>query len=754
MRAINAAWGRAAGASREASLVGLHLRDLLGTAAYEALLAATARLEGFDPVSVETSGEAGCPRTLTCAPDLAPDGRLRGLVLVGEEPDEGAAGRELVELRERAEELTRLMDLLPVPVFVAYGARAERLTGNPAAYAALRMPTGANMSKSAPPGEVPQHYRTFLAGREVPPEELPVQYAAIHGTEVRDAEVQHVYDDGTTVDFFGSAAPLFDAAGRVRGVVAAFVDISERKRVEDALRESEQRFAAFMDNSPAPAYLKDADGRYVYVNPSCAEVFGRTPAEVIGKVDAELFSEEEARRILENDRAVRAAGGPTEFSEVTLQDGVLRRFRSIKFRIDAPGRSYLGGISVDITEQKRIEEEREQLLDAERAARAEAERANRMKDEFLATLSHELRTPLSAILGYAQMLRGGQIRPEGVARALEVIERNARVQSELVSDLLDMNRIISGKLQLDPVPADLAAIADAAVESIRQGAESKGLRLEVDVAPLPRPVIGDQARLQQVLWNLLSNAVKFTGRGGSVRLTVRPVGEAVEMCVADTGQGIGADFLPHVFDRFRQADSSASRQHGGLGLGLAICKRLVELHGGTIGAESPGPGRGATFTVRLPTGAMAEDAGGRSLPARRAAAEAGASLRGVKAVVVDDETDARELVRQLLEAQGMDVRAAASAEEALSAVEQVVPEVLISDIGMPHEDGYALIRKLRSLPPERGGRVPAVALTAFARPEDQARAREAGYQRHLAKPIDAGQLYSAIESLVAPARAG
>jgi PAS domain S-box-containing protein len=879
--ASNAAWARSAGAP----LDGRHLRDVIGGAASEALLEAMDRLAGGEPVSLETEGEGGCPRSLACIPDLAADGRLRGLVLIGEEPDRQAAEHELEELRERSEELSRLMDLLPVPVLVAHDARAEHITGNPAAYAALRVSPGKNVSLSAPAREAPRNFRSCLDGREVPPEELPMQRAAIHGVEVRGVEVQQFYDDGTILDFLGSAAPLFDAAGKVRGAVAAFVDITERKRleaalreqrtlaerglaeleavygsapiglcvmdpefrfirinerlaainglpvsahlgqnirdilpdlagmlvplyervlatgepildmeisggtaarpgeeghwiasfypleapdgrvvginvsviditerkrIETALRESERRFAAFVDNSPAPAYLKDADGRYVYMNPAGAEVLGRTPAEVIGKVDTDLFGEDDARHLHEQDLAVLGAGGPIQFQEVLFPRGVPRHYQTVKFRIDASGRSYRGGISLDITEHKRIEDEREQLLEAERAARAEAERANRMKDEFLATLSHELRTPLSAILGYAQMLRGGQIRAEAVPRALEIIERNARVQTEIVSDLLDMNRIVSGKLQLDLGPADLASIVDAAVESVRPGAESKGLRLEVDVGDLARPVIGDQARLQQVLWNLLSNAVKFTGPGDSVKLTVRAADEAVEVRVADTGQGIAAEFLPCVFDRFRQADSSSSRQHRGLGLGLAICKQLVEMHGGTITAESAGLGRGAVFTVRLPTtGALAEDA---SAPARCTEEEASAALRGVKALVVDDETDARELVRQLLQAQGMEVRAAASVAEALSALEQDVPAIVISDIGMPHEDGYALIRKLRSLPPERGGCVPAVALTAFARPEDQVRAREAGYQRHLAKPIDAGRLYAAINSLVTSAR--
>jgi PAS domain S-box-containing protein len=560
---------------------------------------------------------------------------------------------------------------------------------------------------------------------------LDAEHTAV--SRARPGELEH---------WLASYFPLKAPGGRVVGVNVAVLAITERKRIETALRESEQRFAAFMDNCPASAYLKDADGRYVYMNPAGADVLGRTPTDVIGKVDTHVFGEEDARHLHEQDLAVLTAGGPMQMAEVLFPRGVPRHYQTIKFRIDAPGGVYLGGISVDVTEQKRIQDEREQLLEAERAARAEAERANRMKDEFLATLSHELRTPLSAVLGYAQLLRGGQIRPEAAARALEIIERNARVQSEIVSDLLDMNRIVTGKLQLDLVPADLAAIVDAAVESVRPGAESKGLELEVDVARLPRPVIGDQARLQQVLWNLLTNAVKFTPRGGSVKLTVRPAGDGVELCVADTGQGIDAGFLPHVFDRFRQGDSSTSRQHRGLGLGLAICKQLVEMHGGTITAESAGPGQGAALTVRLPAG---EEAMARP---PRPAAEAGAALRGVKALVVDDETDARELVRQLLQAQGMEVRAAASTAEALSAVEQDVPEVLISDIGMPSEDGYALIRKLRSLPPERGGRVPAVALTAFARPEDQTRACEAGYQRHLSKPIDAGQLYAAINSLV------
>jgi signal transduction histidine kinase/ActR/RegA family two-component response regulator len=402
-------------------------------------------------------------------------------------------------------------------------------------------------------------------------------------------------------------------------------------------------------------------------------------------------------------------------------------------------------------QMQRSESERTQLLESERSARAEAERAGRMKDEFLATLSHEIRTPLNAILGWTHILALTR-SPEDLAKGLSVIERNARAQAQIVADLLDMNRIINGKIRLDVQRIQLAPVVQAAVDTITPAAEAKGIRLQVILDPSTGPVSGDPERLQQVFWNLLSNAVKFTPRGERVQVLLQCVSSHLEVSVADTGEGIEPEFLPHVFDRFRQADGSTTRRVGGLGLGLAIVKQLVELHGGTVSARSPGPGKGSAFTVALP---LAPLHGDEPSPAERRHPKAGTAaptcdenddIRGVRVLVVDDELDARDLVRRLLEGRQAQVATAASAGEALDLIQQLRPDILISDVGMPGEDGYSLLRRLRRLTPEAGGETVAIALTAYARAEDRVTAMRAGFQYHISKPVEPMELIATVAS--------
>jgi signal transduction histidine kinase/ActR/RegA family two-component response regulator len=386
------------------------------------------------------------------------------------------------------------------------------------------------------------------------------------------------------------------------------------------------------------------------------------------------------------------------------------------------------------------------------ASRLEAVQASQLKDEFLATLSHELRTPMTPILGWAQILQRSSQDPGKVLQAAEVIERNARAQNRIVDDLLDMSRIISGKVRLDVRLVDLAGIVDAALDTVAAAADARGIRLEKDLEPVQRRVRADPHRLQQVLWNLLSNAIKFTGTGGLVCISVRRADTHVEISVRDTGQGIAENFLPHVFERFRQADSSNTRQHAGLGLGLAIVKELVELHGGSVRAESPGSGQGATFTVSLPAAAPVGEDAGPAPPGRTpfpAVKPQTAELAGLRVLLVDDESDARDLIEDMLRGAGARVVSAGSAEEALRRFAQAQPDALLSDIGMPGESGYDLIRQVRALPIEAGGGVPAIAITAFARPEDRSRALAAGFQLHLSKPIEQGELFAALSSLTA-----
>ncbi len=388
---------------------------------------------------------------------------------------------------------------------------------------------------------------------------------------------------------------------------------------------------------------------------------------------------------------------------------------------------------------------RRSLLEAERAARGEAERASRLKDEFLATLSHELRTPITAILGWSQLLARGNASPDDVSEGIDTIARNARTQAKIIDDLLDMSRIISGKIRLELQPLDLASIVHAAVVSVAPMAATRKVSITTAIHVDPAPVVGDPARLHQILWNLLSNAVKFTPADGLVQVDLQRDGSQIQLRVIDNGQGIKADFLPHLFERFRQQDGTSTRRHGGLGLGLSIVKQLVDFHGGTVTAASEGEDKGSTFTVRLPFRAAETAASGPSFRTGPSAEQL--NLSGLRVLVVDDEPDARAIVSRLLEESFADVITADSADAAMTALRQQRPHILVSDISMPHKDGYDLIRTIRDLPAEEGGQTPALALTAFARSEDQEQTRSAGYQLHMAKPVEPRQLITAIANL-------
>jgi signal transduction histidine kinase len=390
----------------------------------------------------------------------------------------------------------------------------------------------------------------------------------------------------------------------------------------------------------------------------------------------------------------------------------------------------------------RAEEERQQLLEREQPARLQAQAANRAKDEFLATLSHELRTPLNAILGWSRLLASGHLDPATSRRAIEIIERNTRLQAQLIEDLLDISRIITGKLRLEFRPVDIRSILEAAVDSVRPAADAKRVRLDVDIDGA-QAIMCDPARMQQVVWNLLSNAIKFTPEHGRVHLTAKRSNGMVVVEVTDTGSGIAPEFLPYVFDRFRQQDAATTRAHGGLGLGLSIVRHLVELHGGTVEARSEGVDRGAAFAISVPLAplrvaetAFAEAVGDQSVDELP-------SLAGIRVLVVDNEADARALVAAILEGCGAQVRSTATVPEALAEIQRDRPDVLLSDIAMPIEDGYSLIRKVRAL--DRS--IPAAALTAFATAGDRARALLAGYQAHIPKPIEPSELTAVVATL-------
>lgn len=428
----------------------------------------------------------------------------------------------------------------------------------------------------------------------------------------------------------------------------------------------------------------------------------------------------------------------------------------------------IGTITIieDVTERVARENRLMKLLAREQAAREEAEAANRAKDEFLATMSHELRTPVNAIYGWAQVLRRMNQDQEVVRRGIEAIERNSKSQSRLIEDILDVSRIITGKFSLDVRPVDLISLIEAALEAVRPAADARMIELQTALDPQVGLVSGDPHRLQQVTWNLLSNAIKFTPRGGRVEIRLERTDSQAEIKVTDTGQGISAEFLPFVFDRFRQADNTTSRRHGGLGLGLAIVRHLVEMHGGTAKAFSDGEGKGATFVVRLPllalrksplkstrrvaTQANATESQASAAAVMAASEDSAVRLKGIRVLVVDDEADAREMLNLMLKQYGAEVRVAASAREALQMLKQWQPNVLVSDVGMPNEDGYALIDQIRALEPEQGRNIPAVALTGYAGLMDRSRLLAAGYQLHFPKPVEIAELANAVASLAGP----
>jgi len=536
-------------------------------------------------------------------------------------------------------------------------------------------------------------------------------------------------------------------------------DVNERNRAEEALRQQREWLQVTLSSIGDAVIATDTDGAVTFLNPVAESLTGWEQEDTVGQPVREVFNvvNEQSRETVENPalRAVREGLtiGLANHSVLIAKDGTEIPIDDSGAPIKGAGGQTIGGVLIfrDITERRFIEEERSRLLASERAAREKAEAASRSKDEFVAIISHEIRSPLNSILGWAQMLRTGKFDQAETARAIETIERNARAQSQLIEDLLDISRVITGKLTLNVRSVRLAQIIETAIDSIRPAAEAKDIQLWSNLEPAGSLVSADPNRLQQIVWNLLSNAVKFTPRRGRVEVRLERIGSHLRITVSDSGVGINPEFLPFVFDRFSQANTGSQRKYGGLGLGLAIVRHLVELHGGTAQADSPGEGKGATFTVTLPVKVVREEMS-EFEPAEPGPERAGSltdaiMLDGLRIMIVDDEAETRDLLTAMLKRRGAEVKACSSASEALGEIEQWRPVVLVSDIGMPDEDGYELIRKLRALGPERGGNIPAVALTAYARGADRMRALSAGFQMHLSKPIDAAELIVVIASL-------
>ncbi|MCT7971750.1 PAS domain S-box protein [Laspinema olomoucense] len=822
-------------------------------------------------------------------------------------------------LKRRVKELQTLLKFIPIGIAISEDPHCEKIRFNSVLAHNLGI-SSPSVPHFNPLPEARTHgFKLYHNGRELAPDELPMRYAAKHQVEVLEFEVDAIHEDGRVIEFLTYAAPILDEDGQTRGTVGAFVDITHRKQIEEALRNSEELYRSLAEALPQMIFLFTLQGKLEYCNPSGVNYIGLSLEQILQRsalewihphdrseavahwrnalttatgyeIEVRLRSSEGHYRwhILRmnpiagvGDRLRKWLGTATDIDDrkrsqqqerflatassilansldyqttldslahltvpsiadwcaidVVDKDGTIERlavahmdpakeelaqelFRryppkkdmttgqlnvlrtgqselyphiadsllveaaldaehlrilrelrlhsgmcvplkargktlgTITFVLEAGSRSY---DHTDLIMAEKLAHRAAIALDNARLYR-EAQDANRLKDEFLATLSHELRTPLNSILGWAQILRNRRLSEEKMRLALETLERNARLQFQLIEDLLDVSRIITGKLRLNVTSVSLLKVIEDAIESVRPAAEAKHIQLKTQLDRHAGPVSGDRDRLQQIVWNLLSNAIKFTPPEGCVTVILEQFQTSIQICIVDTGQGIKPEFLPYVFDRFRQADSSSTRAYNGLGLGLAIVRHLTELHGGTVSADSPGLGQGAMFTVELPLMPRCElpeptESNPLSLqPAQESNAKN--SLDGVRVLVVDDEADARGLLTLVLEECGAQVQAAASVRQALMAIPQFYPQVLISDIAMPEEDGYTLIHHIRRMELSEGGYLPAAAVTAYARSEDRTRALKAGYDIHLPKPVDTAELIAVVERLAVRSR--
>jgi PAS domain S-box-containing protein len=608
-----------------------------------------------------------------------------------------------------------------------------------------------------------------------PGEEVEILERLRRGERIDHLETVRVRKDGIAVDVSLTISPIKDGSGRIIGASKIARDISERKRFEEALRRSEARFRGLLEKLPAAAYTCDAEGLITYFNQQAVQLWGRAPnlndPEDRFCGSFKIFSSEGAPIV--HDQCWMALALREE-KEYNGQEIIIERPDGSRITALAhvnPIHDEFGkltgavNILIDINDRKRAEIEREELLMMEKAARAEAQAASLSKDEFLSMVSYELRTPLNSILGYNRILRSAPHDTARIRQTCDIIERNARIQLRLIEDLLDTNRIVSGQLQLDRRPTDIVPVLADSLDVMRMEAKAKGVELLAYYSPKTEVVMGDAIRLQQVFWNLLSNAIKYTPKGGRVELWLERDSKHISIVIRDTGIGIKPESLSHIFDRFSPADPSSSRERGGPGIGLALAKRLVELHGGTITAASGGLGRGSTFTVRFP---LAEQTGFFSpdLPAIRPEKtihlHEKAMIEGARVLIVDDQEEAREAIAKFLEKFGAIVTVASSGAEVLSILADPPdgkrPDVLICDIAMPGEDGYTVLNRVREFEAKRGVKmsqeIPAIAMTGMAQSQDRMRALSSGFRMHLAKPVEPAELIIVIASLVEEQRDG
>ncbi|MCY7322753.1 MAG: PAS domain-containing protein [Phormidesmis sp. CAN_BIN36] len=564
-----------------------------------------------------------------------------------------------------------------------------------------------------------------------------------------EGEYRVRHEEGHWVDVWERGQMFRDQQGTLVRVVGFTTDISKRKQTEAALSESEARYRVLAEAIPQFVWITTSEGRNEYVNRQFCDYTGLSLEQLLNLDWLTIIHPDDRDRTRDRWLSSVRSG---DFYEIEYRfrraDGEFRWFlgQGIPMKNDQGQVIKWFGTCTDIDSQKQLESERMQLLQHAQVAREAAERANHIKDEFLAVLSHELRTPLNPILGWSKILLNKSPDADTLHRGLQTIERNAQLQTQLIEDLLDVSRILRGKMVLEKVGVNLKRVIEAAIETVHLAAIAKNIQIQPHFTDADLYVRGDAGRLQQIVWNLLSNAVKFTPEGGRVEVHLSQRESQVEIQTIDTGLGISTEFLPSVFERFRQADSTTTRRFGGLGLGLAIVRQLVELHGGTVQASSAGEGQGATFTVRLPH--LAIDSTQQNERDRDASLPT--SLAGLRILVVDDDDDSREFVAFVLEQEQANVIALSSAIDALEALKQTPADLLVSDVGMPDMDGYQLIQQIRAKPPDQGGQMLAIALTAYAGDYDQKRAITAGFQQHISKPIDPELLVQAIVNLIRP----
>jgi len=591
---------------------------------------------------------------------------------------------------------------------------------------------------------------TLIISPELHAEEDDVLAHLRRGEKIDHYETVRQARDGRKLNILLTVSPIRDGRGRIIGASQVARDITARKQAD----EERERLAAIIDSSDDAIVDKTLEGIITSWNRGAEQMFGYNAAEAIGQhitliIPPELHAEEDdvlahLRRgeKIDHYETVRQAKDGRKLN-ISLSASPIR---------DGRGR-IIGASKVarDITARKRADQERERFMAREEAARRTAEEANRLKDDFLATVSHELRNPLNSIVGWAALLRSDKLDEEKSERAVEAILRAAQTQDKIISDLLDVARIINGRLRLDVRPLQLINVLQGAIETMRPAIEAKQIHLQTILDPAASPLAGDSTRLKQVFWNLLSNAVKFTSTNGRIQILLQRINSHIEVVVNDSGIGIEPQLLPYVFDRFRQGDSGTSRQRSGLGLGLAIVRFLVELHGGTVRADSKGPGEGASFTLRLPTliALSTSDKESHFSPAGEEIIPRASVplLQNLKVLVVDDDAGAREVASTILAQAQAETRTAESVSKALEILDQWQPDVLVADIGMPEADGYELIRRVRARSSQSGGAIPAAALTAYARTQDRLRVLSEGYQTHVPKPIEPAELIMVVASL-------